>query len=342
MSQQPLAEYRQLGRSGLRVSVPIFGGMTVGNTQWSPWVLSVQQALPLLKAAWDLGINTVDTANTYSNGDSEKVLGTFMQQYNIPREKIVIMTKVFFLVSEDPSELTMLNPGLNNTRDHVNQGGASRAALFNQVDASLQRLQTSYIDLLQLHTFDPTTPIEETMKALHDLVQIGKVRYIGACNMRTWQFAEMNRIAEVNGWTQFVSMQTEYSLLYRPDEREMLDYCKYKGIGVVAYSPLMDGHLARPVGTETSRTKSIAGTPFEKPRRDSDKKIIQRVEELAKKKNWKMSQVALAWVASKVTSPIVGANTAARIQESIVTGKTLEAEDVKYLEELYEMQGHRF
>ncbi|KAI0354041.1 Aldo/keto reductase [Trametes cingulata] len=335
MSVNATAEYRQLGKSGLRVSVPIFGGMSVGNPKWSPWVLGEDKALPLLKAAWDMGINTIDTANTYSNGDAEKIVATFI-------EKLVIMTKAFFLVSPDPSTLTMLNPGLNNTRDFVNQGGLSRAALFNQVEASLKRLRTSYIDVLQVHTFDPTTPLEETMKALHDLVQSGKVRYLGACNMRGWQFAEMQRVAEVNGWTQFVSMQVEYSLLYRVDELELLAYCKHKGVGVIAYSPLMDGHLARPLGTETERSKVLAGTPFEKRRRESDKKIIQRVEELASKKGWSMSQVALAWVASKVTAPIVGANTPERLRESIVVGKALTGDDVQYLEEPYELQLPRF
>ncbi|KAI0942653.1 hypothetical protein AcW1_003226 [Taiwanofungus camphoratus] len=342
MSEPVLAEYRQLGKSGLRVSVPVLGGMTVGNPKWSPWVLPEEKALPLLKAAWDLGINTIDTANTYSNGEAERILGAFMNNYNIPRENLVIMTKVFFLVSPDPSTLTMLNPALGSTRDFINQGGLSRAAIFNQVEASLRRLDTGYIDLLQIHTFDPTTPLEETMKALHDLVVSGKVRYLGACNMRTWQFAEMNHVAEVNGWTKFVSIQVEHSLLYRPEEFEMFAYCNYKGIGILSYSPLMDGHLARPVGTETPRTKNISGTPFEKRRRDSDKKIIQRVEDLATKRQWKMSQVALTWASSKVTSPIVGANSPERLQESVTAGKTLTADEVKYLEELYEPQPPRF
>ena len=190
------------------------------------------QALPVLKAAWDLGINTIDTANMYSNGESESIIGTFMskvympslqnislshnvryRQYNIPRENLVIMTKAYFLVSPDPSINSARAQGaLMKQRDYVNHGGLSRAALFNQVETSLKRLGTSYIDVLQIHFFDATTPIEETMKALHDLVQSGKVRYLGASNLRTWQLAEMNRVAEVNGWTQFVSIQIEYSL----------------------------------------------------------------------------------------------------------------------------------
>ncbi|KAI0644095.1 Aldo/keto reductase [Trametes meyenii] len=336
------AEYRQLGRLGLRVSVPIFGGLTIGNSKWSPWVLDEDKAITLLKSAWDRGINTVDTANTYSNGDAEKILGTFMRKYNIPRENMVIMTKAFFLVSPDPSEKTMLNPSLNNMRDFVNQGGLSRAALFNQVDASLKRLNTTYIDVLQVHMFDPVTPLEETMGVLHDLVQCGKVRYLGASNMRAWQLAEMQRVAEVNRWTPFVSVQVEYSLLYRTEELEMLPYCKHSGIGVIAYSPLTAGSLARPLGIETERSLSAIGTPFEKKLRDSDKEIIGRVEELAKKKGWTMSQIGLAWVASKVTAPIVGASTPERVLESITTGKVFSPEETKYLEELYEIQPPRF
>ncbi|KAJ3010742.1 hypothetical protein NUW54_g2387 [Trametes sanguinea] len=342
MSSNVSAEYRQLGKSGLRISVPVFGGMTVGNSKWAPWVLDEDKGIPLMKAAWDLGINTFDTANTYSNGDAEKMIAKFAAKYDIPRENLVIMTKVFFLVSSDPTHVTTIMPQLNNLRDFVNQGGLSRAAIFNQVEASLKRLNTTYIDVLQVHAFDPVTPPTETMKALHDLVLSGKVRYLGASNMRAWQFAELQRVADVNHWTPFVSIQVEYSLLYRVPELELLDYCNFTGVGVIVYSPLMDGHLARPLGTETDRTKSIAGTFFEKRRRDSDKKIIQRVEELADKKGWTMSQVALAWVASKVTAPITGANTPERLEQSIITCKTLTPEEIKYLEEPYEIQGPRW
>ncbi|KAI8973143.1 NADP-dependent oxidoreductase domain-containing protein [Trametes punicea] len=342
MSANATVEYRQLGKSGLRVSVPIFGGMTIGNSKWSSWVLDEEKALPLLKAAWDLGINTIDTANTYSNGDSETLIAKFIEKYNIPRENLVLMTKVFFIVSPDPTAVTVIMPHLNNLREFVNHVGLSRTAILNQVEASLKRMNTTYIDLLQVHTYDPNAPLAETMKALHDLVQSGKVRYLGACNMRAWQFAEMQRVAELNNWTTFVSTQVEYSLLYRVPEWDWLDYCNHTGVGIVAYSPLMDGHLARPLGTETPRTKALQGTFFEKPRRDSDKKIIQRVEELAKKKGWKMSEVALTWITQKVTAPITGANTPERLRESIVTGKTLTSDEIKFLEEPYEIQGPRF
>ncbi|KAI0704541.1 Aldo/keto reductase, partial [Earliella scabrosa] len=308
-----------------------------------PWVLDEEKALPILKAAWDRGINTIDTANMYSSGESERIVGAFMNKYDIPRENLVIMTKVRYVVPKDPSINSALVHGtLSNTRDYVNHSGLSRTAIFNQVEASLARLKTSYVDVLQIHAFDDTTPIEETMKALHDLVQIGKVRYLGASNLRTWQLAEMNRVAEVNGWTPFVSMQVEYSLLYRTEEIEMLAYCKYKGIGVIAFAPLTTGYLARPVGAETTRTDTLKGTPFEKVLRDSDKKIIGRVEEIAERKSWTMSQVALSWVASKVTSPIVGVNKVERLVENMTTGKVLTEEEIKYLEEPYEIQPHRF
>ncbi|OBZ74334.1 hypothetical protein A0H81_05761 [Grifola frondosa] len=262
----PQAEYRQLGKSGLRVSVPILGGMSFGNSKWLDWVLEEDKALPILKAAWDAGVNTIDTANMYSNGESERIIGKFVKQYNIPRRNLVILTKGRFLVAEDdPSLVTSyFRPELAGTRDYVNQGGLSRTAIFNQVDASLARLEMDYIDLFQVHAFDPDTPFEETMKALHDLVVAGKVRYIGASNLRAWQFIEMNNVAARNGWTQFISMQVEHSLLYRPEELEMFAYCDFKGIGILAYSPLMNGHLARPLGANTTRVKFEGSTVFNK------------------------------------------------------------------------------
>ncbi|KAM5543792.1 hypothetical protein V8D89_002409 [Ganoderma adspersum] len=342
-SVQAMVEYRQLGKSGLRVSVPIFGAMSFGDRRWNSWVIEEEEALPLLKAAYDRGINTIDTANMYSNGESERIIRKFIEKYTIPRENLVIMTKAFFLVSPDPNVNTARAQWtLAHTRDHVNHGGLSRTALFHQVDASLARLGTSYVDVLQIHLFDTTTPVEETMRALHDLVQSGKVRYLGASNLKAWQLAEMNRVAELRGWTPFVSVQVEYSMLYRSPELELLPYCEYKGIGVIAYSPLLTGLLARPLGAETDRSKATVGSPFEKKLRESDGKIVQRVEELAQKKSWSMSHVALAWVASKVTSPIVGLSKVERLEQSITTGKVLSDEDIKYLEELYEIQRPRF
>ncbi|KAJ7152990.1 Aldo/keto reductase [Mycena filopes] len=338
MSQQATAEYRQLGKSGLRVSVPVVGGMSFGSSTWLPWVLDEEKAIPLLKAAWDAGVNTIDTADVYSNGESERIVAKFMKQHDIPRQNMVILTKVKFPVAPDAGTFTFMMPHLPNTRDYVNACGLSRGAIFSSVEASLTRLNTTYIDLLQIHDFDDSVPIEETMKALHDLVVSGKVRYIGACRLRAWQFAEMNHVAEVRGWTTFTSVQIEHSLLYRSEEQEMLAYCKYKGIGVLGFSPLMDGHLARPLGTESVRVNSIKGTPFEKVRRPSDEVIIKRVQEIAQKRSWEMSQVALAWSLTKVSSPIVGINKPERLAHSLVTGKTLTDDEVKYLEEPYQFQ----
>lgn len=222
---RPTVEYRKLGQCGLRVSVPILGGGSFGSSKWMPWVGNEEEGFEILKAAWDRGVTTIDTANNYSNGESERIIGNFLKKYDIPRHRVVILTKCFHLSHDDPGVLTFEHPELQDSRDYVNQPGLSRAAIFNQVDASLARLDTPYIDLLQIHRFDPSTPIEETMKALHDLVQSGKVRYLGASSMRTWQFVKMNEIAKQYGWTPFVSMQCEYSLLYREEVCLSYLYC---------------------------------------------------------------------------------------------------------------------
>jgi aryl-alcohol dehydrogenase-like predicted oxidoreductase len=296
-----------------------------------------------MKAAWDLGVNTIDTANIYSNGESERLVAKFIKKDNIPRSQIIIATKCYALVGNDPSLQTFFMPDLKKLPEYVNQSGLSRAAIFNAVDASLARPETPYIDLLQIHRFDPSVTPEETMKALHYLVQSGKYRYIGASSMRCWQFALLNDVAVRNGWTTFVSMQDEYSLLYREEEREMLAYCKYNGIGVIPWAPLASGALARPLGTETARLNSLKGTTWGNKVTSADVTIINRVEELAKKKDCKMSQIALAWVASKVSSPIVGISSIQRLQESIIEEIELTPEEIKYLEEPYEpkaIRGH--
>ncbi|KAF8917702.1 NADP-dependent oxidoreductase domain-containing protein [Mucidula mucida] len=246
----------------------------------------------------------------YSNGMSETIIARLMQQIlqsNIPRSSVTIVTKVRFLVDhEDPSTITSyFRPELKDQRDYVNHGGLSRAAIFNQVADCLSRLQTEYIDVLMIHATDDETPFEETMCALNDLVRSGKVRYLGASNTRAWKFIEMNNVAQAHGWTTFTCVQMEHSLLYRAEELELFAYCQYKGIGIMGYSPLLDGNLARPLGTETERT---AGG-FQKELKASDIKIIERVIELAEKHSWKMSQVALTWSLTKISSPIVGANT---------------------------------
>ena len=231
------AEYKQLGKSGLRVSVPIFGCMSIGDKRWQKWVIEEDEALPLLKAAYDRGLNSWDTANVYSNGVSEEIVGKAIKKYSIPRQKLVIMTKCCGTVREGNSPEVLALQDINNTVDYVNQRGLSRQGIFNAVDASLNRLGTPYIDLLQIHRFDKTVPIEETMKALHDLVQANKVRYIGASSMFAYQFATMQFTAEKNGWTKFVSMQNCYSLLYREEEREMNKFCDETGVGLIPVRP---------------------------------------------------------------------------------------------------------
>jgi len=330
---KPQVEYRRLGNSGLRVSVPILGAMSFGSDKWAPWVVNEDKALPLLKAAWDRGVTTWDTANVYSNGESERVIAKAIKKYNIPRSKLVILTKCNGLVHEDPGVRTVQQPHLKNTRDYLNMSGLSRQAIFQQVEASLKRLEVDYIDLLQIHRCDMNTPFEETMCALNDLVRSGKVRYIGASSMWTWQFAEYQHVAEKNGWTKFISMQNHYSLLYREEEREMNKYCDYSGVGLIPWGPLAAGQLARPLGLTSTREDSAKGTAQEMKKSDADKEIINRVEELAKKKGWAMGQVAQAWINTKVSSPIIGFSSPARMEEAIIPDKKLTPEEIKYLEE---------
>jgi len=329
------AEYVRLGKSGLRVSIPIFGAMSIGHPDWAPWVLDEEKSLPLLKAAYDRGLNTWDTANVYSNGVSEEIVGKAIKKFNIPRHKLVILTKCFGPVGEEPVLRGIFFPTeIKKSKDYVNQSGLSRQAIFNAVDASLKRLDTPYIDLLQIHRFDPNTPLEETMEALHDLVKSGKVRYIGASSMWATQFAQLQFVAEKNGWTKFVSMQNHYSLIYREEEREMNRFCNDTGVGLIPWAPLARGHLARPWEKFGSTTRSKP--ELEKGLSKEDEDTIKRVQELAEKKGWKISQVALAWINKRISSPIIGFSSIERIDEAIeVRGKTLTEEEEKYLEELY-------
>ncbi|KAK1513301.1 aldo-keto reductase [Colletotrichum costaricense] len=330
-------EYVNLGTSGLRVSVPVLGGMSLGSSEWAPWVLDEEASLEILKAAYDRGINTWDTANMYSNGISEEVIGKAIKKFSIPREKIVLMTKCFIYVGEETNlHTTMFPQEVPKSKDYVNQGGLSRKAIFKAVDDALSRLGTTYIDLFQIHRFDPTTPIEETMKALHDLVQAGKIHYIGASSMWATQFARMQFVAEKNGWTKFVSMQNFYNLVYREEEREMNRFCKETGVGLLPWSPLYGGKLARSVKAENTSIRSQGKGPMNPDLSEADENIIRRVEEIAEKKGWSMSHVALAWIRYKGGVPITGFNSVKRIDEACeLRGKTLTDEEAKYLEEPY-------
>lgn len=310
------------------------------SPQWQPWVIEEEESFPILKAAYDRGLTTWDTANIYSNGVSEEIIGKAIKKYDLPRHKLVILTKCYGYTGEDPGLRTIqYAKELPQLKDYTNQGGLSRQAIFNQVNASLERLDTDYIDLLQIHRFDDNTPIEETMEALHDLIKSGKVRYIGASSMWAVQFAQMQFAAEKNGWTKFISMQNHYNLLYREEEREMNRFCNDTGVGLIPWAPLCRGHLARPASAygSTSRSEGEKQAAAQiTGHQNNDKQIIERVEELAKKHDWKMSHVALAWINKRVSSPIIGFSSIARMDEALeARGKELTEEEEKYLEELY-------
>jgi aryl-alcohol dehydrogenase-like predicted oxidoreductase len=321
--------------------------MSFGSKDWQPWVIEEAEALPLLKAAYDRGLNTWDTANVYSNGESERIIGQAIEEFNLPREKLVILSKCYGYVGEEPATRGILyGQKIADSKEYVNRGGLSRKAIFDAVNASLKRMDLTYLDLLQIHRFDEHTPIEETMEALHDLVKQRKVLYIGASSMWTYQFAMLQHCAEKNGWTKFVSMQNHYNLLYREEEREMIKYCNATGVGLIPWAPMARGHLARPPSEEPStvRSKADQKSSMTTGKSEEDRKICERVKELAEKKGWKMSHVALAWINKRVTSPIVGFSSVERMDEALdARGKVLTEEEEKYLEEPYlaqAIQGH--
>ncbi|KAL8752370.1 MAG: hypothetical protein Q9199_005787 [Rusavskia elegans] len=338
-------EYVQLGSSGLRVSMPILGTMGIGSQEWQDWVMSEGEGLKTLIAAYDRGVTTWDTANVYSSGANEEVVGKAIKEFNIPREKVTILAKVFGTVPEERGIFNFFfEDQMAKSKDYINRGGLSRGAIMKAVDASLKRLGTDYIDLLQIHRFDPTVPPAETMKALHDLVQMGKVHYIGASSMWTYQFATMQFLAEKNGWTKFVSMQNNYHLCYREEEREMNKFCNETGVGIIPWGPLFGGLLAKPWGEESTRSKmsvAMSGGLTE-----ADEGINKRVQEVAEKRGWKMSQVALAWVRGKGCVPVMGLTSAnvQRLEEACaIKDMRLTEEETKYLEELYvpkQVAGH--
>ncbi|KXH36498.1 hypothetical protein CSIM01_05013 [Colletotrichum simmondsii] len=329
-------EYVRLGNTGLKVSKIILGCMTFGSSKWegSPWVLDEEEGLQILKAAYDNGINTWDTADTYSNGKSEVIIGKALKKFNIPRQKVVILSKIFNPVPDDDSRPASVNDG-----PLVNQMGLSRKHVFHAVDQCLERLGTDYIDVLQIHRLDRETPPEEIMRALHDVVQSGKVRYIGASSMYTWEFARLQYIARSNGWTEFVSMQPFYNLLYREEEREMLPFCRASGVGVIPWSPIARGLLAKPLAKENDEGTSLRSQTDKKTQAwfaDANLDIVDRVEEIAKKKGVSMALVSTAWVLQQGCWPIVGLSSEKRIKETIGALKVkLAAEELEYLESEY-------
>ncbi|KAI4194737.1 MAG: hypothetical protein LQ348_002574 [Seirophora lacunosa] len=330
-------EYTRLGKSGLKISKIILGAMSYGTPDWQGWVLNEEDSLPILEHAYKVGLNTWDTADVYSNGRSEEIIAKALKQYNIPRSKVVILSKCYFGVV--PGSQPPIGAMSNNDGDMVNQAGLSRKHIFDAVDASVARLGT-YIDVLQIHRLDRDTPREEIMKALNDVVESGKVRYIGASSMAAWEFQSLQNIAERHGWHKFISMQNFHNLIYREEEREMLPYCADTGVGCIPWSPIARGALARPWGDRSSARETT--DPFLKAmirsrETDVDKAVVDRLEEVANKKGVKMAQVATAWVLRRdMVNPIIGLASKERIDEAVAALQVkLTDEEAQYLEEPY-------
>ncbi|KAL4244356.1 NADP-dependent oxidoreductase domain superfamily protein [Abortiporus biennis] len=329
--------YVRLGNSGLKVSRIILGCMSYGSKGWQAWVLEEDEAIKHIKFAYENGIQTFDTANVYSNGLSEIILGNAIKKLELPREEIVVMTKLFGAVAPEYGiNLITRDPGEYGI---INQRGLNRKHIFDSVKASLKRLQLDYIDVLQCHRFDYTTPIEETMQALHDVVKAGYVRYIGMSSCHAYQFHAMQNYAINNKLTPFISMQNHHSLIYREEEREMFPTLKLFSVGSIPWSPLGRGLLTRPLSEQTLRGQTDRFTSSYK--NSANDAIINRVEEIAKKKGISMAQVALAWSLSKdgVTAPIVGTTNLDNLKDLIqAVNVTLTDDEIKYLEEPYQPQ----
>ncbi|KAJ7804018.1 NADP-dependent oxidoreductase domain-containing protein [Mycena olivaceomarginata] len=340
---QPKMPYVRLGTSGLKVSRIILGCMSYGDPEWSGnWVLAEEEASKHIKAAYDAGINTFDTANGYSNGLSEEVLGRAIRAHNLPRDEIVVMTKVFFAVSKKNTNesLWITTPDLDGA-GYVNQYGLSRKHIFDSVAASLGRLGLDYIDVLQCHRFDPNTPIEETMQALHDVVKAGHVRYVGMSSCYAYQFHAMQNYAITNKLTPFISMQNHYSLLYREEEREMFPTLKHFGVGSIPWSTIARGALARPLTQQSNRANTDVFSANAYIQSPSNKEIVNRVEEIAKKRGISMAQLAVAWALCNdtVSAPIVGTTSLTNLTDIIgAVNVKLTEEERKYLEEPYKPQ----
>ncbi|TRM67382.1 NADP-dependent oxidoreductase domain-containing protein [Schizophyllum amplum] len=329
--------YVRLGKSGLKVSKIILGCMTYGAPEWQGWVLGEDEGIKHIKAAYDLGIQTFDTANVYSNGMSEVILGKAIKQHNLPRDEIVVMTKLFTEVKRNVAEFFTLHIDPDTT-GYVNQHGLSRKHIFESVKHSLERLQLDYIDVLQCHRFDKDTPIEETMQALHDVVKAGMVRYIGMSSCWAYQFSAMQNYAIQNNLTPFISMQNHYSLLYREEEREMMPTLQSFGVGAIPWAPLARGRLTRPLGQQTKRGEMDRMIGLYSKVKESTEAIVNHVEELAKKKGCSMAQLSLAWlmVQPGVSAPIVGTTSIENLHDLIgALDIKLSEDDVKFLEEPY-------
>ncbi|AFZ11671.1 Aryl-alcohol dehydrogenase (NADP(+)) [Crinalium epipsammum PCC 9333] len=317
-------KYIRLGNTGLKVSRICLGTMTYGSPKWREWVLPEEESRPFIKTSLEAGINFFDTADMYSLGESEAVLGRALKEF-AKREQVVIATKVFNPMSDDP-----------------NDRGLSRKHIFDSIDASLRRLQTDYVDLYQIHRWDNETPICETLEALHDLVKVGKVRYIGASSMYAWQFAKALYLADLHGWTRFVSMQNHYNLVYREEEREMLPLCRAEGIGVIPWSPLARGFLAGNRQKETKGETTRAKTDdfaHQLYYQDSDFHVVDCVVELAKDRGVAPAQIALAWLLHQpgITAPIIGASKMSHLEDALAALEIeLSNQECQSLEEFYQ------
>ncbi len=318
-------DYRNLGRTGLKVSRICLGCMSYGVPERGAhsWSLDEAQSRPFYDRALELGINFFDTANSYSDGTSEEILGRAIRDLT-RRDEVVIATKVFFQARKDP-----------------NGKGLSRKTIMTEIDASLRRLGMDYVDLYQIHRWDYTTPIEETLEALHDVVKAGKVRYIGGSSMFAWQFCKALGLSELRGWTRFVSMQNHYNLLYREEEREMMGLCAAEGIGVIPWSPLARGRLARPwdqkESTERAGSDEFGKTLYARTE-EADRAVVDRVGEVAAARGVPRAQIALAWLLSKraVTSPIIGATKPHHLEDAVAAlSIKLTSEEMARLEEPY-------
>ncbi|MDQ3350259.1 MAG: aldo/keto reductase [Acidobacteriota bacterium] len=323
-------DYVTLGRTGLKVSNLCLGTMTYGDPGWRSWVLPEDAGRPFIRRALEYGINFFDTADMYSIGASEEILGRAVRDF-ARRDDVVLATKVFHPMSTDP-----------------NDRGLSRKHILSSIDGSLRRLGTDHVDLYQIHRWDPDTPIEETLLALHDVVRAGKARYIGASSMWAWQFATALHASDRNGWTRFVSMQNHYNLVYREEEREMLPLCRAEGIGVIPWSPLARGFLAGnrrtadKGDTERARTDDFAHRLYYA---DSDFRIVDQVVAVARARGVAPAQIALAWIVQQpgVTAPIVGASKMEQLDQAVAAlDITLSAEELRRLEEPYEPHAPRW
>jgi len=320
-------DYKNLGSTGLKISPLCLGCMTYGVPERGnhPWTMGEEESRPLLKKALDMGINFFDTANAYSDGTSEEIVGRALKDF-AQRDEIVLATKVYFPMRNKP-----------------NVGGLSRKAIFASIDASLKRLGTDYVDLYQIHRWDYETPIEETMEALHDVVKAGKALHIGASSMYAWQFAKALHVADRNGWTRFVTMQNYVNLLYREEEREMLPLCLDEGIGVIPWSPMARGRLTRDWDTSSARVESDEfGKSLYANTADADRRVVERVAEIANERGVPRAQVALAWVVQKpgISAPIIGASKPQHLEDAVAAlSLNLTAEEIARLEEPYVPHG---